>query len=68
VTEQPLSEPPRSPASEPPLGAQPAAASTGVDYQTGASTQSLTDRPEAKIAGTFVAGLIAATILKRLAR
>jgi hypothetical protein len=76
VTEQPPPEPPRSP--EPPPasspmsgsspGAQPVAGSSDVHYPPAASGQSLTERPEVKIAATFAGGLIAATILKRLAR
>jgi hypothetical protein len=84
VTEQPPPEPPLSPAeppqapAEPPpapsptsgslLGAQPVAGSSDVHYPPAASGQSLTERPEVKIAATFAGGLIAATILKRLAR
>jgi hypothetical protein len=48
-------------------GAQPAAASSGVDYPPVASGTGLADRPEVKIGATFAGGLVLATILKRLA-
>jgi hypothetical protein len=38
-----------------------------VNFAPAGSGQSLTGRPEVKIAATFVGGVIAATILKRLA-
>ena len=59
MSEQSPPAPPLSPASGTLPGDQPAAAST---------TESLTERPEVKVAATFAGGLIAATILKRLAR
>jgi hypothetical protein len=68
VSEQSPPEPPLSPAGGPLPGAQPAAASTGVDYESAGSGQGMTERPEAKIAATFAGGLVVATILKRLAR
>ena len=69
MTEQPPSEPPLGPAGEPTLvGAQPTAASSGVEFPSPGSSQGLAERPEVKIAATFAGGLIAATILKRLAR
>ena len=66
----PASVPPFDP---PPVGtsgysSQPTSASSGVDYSPAGSSQSLTDRPEVLIAGTFVGGLLVAAILKRLAR
>ena len=66
MTEQSPPEPPLSPASELPLGAQPTAAPSGVDSSP--TGESVTERPEVKIAATFAGGLIAATILKRFAR
>lgn len=77
MTEQPPPEPPLSPPEPPPAsspmsgslpGAQPVAGSSDVHYPPVASGQSLTERPEVKVAATFAGGLIAATILKRLAR
>ncbi len=67
MTEQ-SPEPPLSPASGPPPGAQPAAASSGADFQGAGSGESPTERPEVKVAATFAGGLVAAMILKRLAR
>jgi hypothetical protein len=57
-----------SPTGDPGLGSQPAAASHGVDYGPSTTSPSLTERPEVLVAGTFVGGLLAATILKRLVR
>lgn len=65
----PPPEPSTPPVTEPPLGAQPASASSAVDYPPAARAQSLfRQRPELLVAATFVGGLLAATILKRLAR
>jgi hypothetical protein len=67
VTEQSPPEPPLSPASALP-GAQPAAATSGAEFQSTGSGDGLTERPEVKVAATFAGGLIVATILKRFAR
>lgn len=68
MTEQPPPEYPPTQAGEAPVGAQPTAASSGVNYPSAGPSQSLTARAEVKIAATFVGGLLAATILKRLGR
>lgn len=50
------------------LGAQPAASSAGVDYTPASQGESLIERPEVRVAATFVGGLLAASILKRFAK
>lgn len=69
MTEQP--QDPSSPGSfdTAPLGTQPSAGSSGVDFgPASGGGQSLSQRPEVVIAATFVGGFILASILKRLAR
>lgn len=65
----PPPDPSTPPLTGPPLGPQPPTASSGVDYPPAAPAQTLfRQRPELLVAATFVGGLLAATILKRLAR
>ncbi|HWD63787.1 MAG TPA: hypothetical protein VG405_01310 [Solirubrobacteraceae bacterium] len=68
MTEQSPPEPPLGPTGQPLVGAQPTAASSGVDFAPAGSSPGLAERPEVRIAATFAGGVIAATILKRLAR
>jgi hypothetical protein len=68
VTEQPPDPSSSGGFSNPPLGTQPTAASSAVDFAPVSRGQSLSQRPEIVIAATFVGGFILASILKRLAR
>ena len=49
-------------------GAQPTASSAGTESASGSAGPGVSQRPEVAVAGTFVGGLVLATILKRLAR